>query len=179
FDRGGSADSLYYLESVSLQGNARMHEAVAPRVSKNVLEPVQTNEVQAGESGSATASTDMFEKNYPAAESEQPNLPDGALEDQWAIAAQSGLKIAIKKGGWYRVTQPQMAATGFNPAVDIRNLRLFGDGKEVAISTSQSSGQFGSGDYIEFYGRGLETPTTDVRTYYLIAGTTPGKRVIG
>jgi hypothetical protein len=50
---------------------------------------------------------------------------------------------------------------------------------EVAISTSQSSGPFGASDFIEFYGRRLDTPTTDTRIYYLVAGTVPGKRVIG
>ncbi len=179
FDRGGTADSVYYIESVSLQGTARIHEAVTPVANKAVPGSAQTTDAQAGVNASATESTDTFEKYYPAAESQQPNLPNGTLEDQWAIAAQSGLKIAIKKDGWYRVTQPQIAAAGLNPTVDIRNLRLFVDGREVAISTSQRSGQFGSDDYIEFYGRGLDTPTTDVHTYYLIAGTIPGKRVIG
>ena len=179
FDRGGTADSVYYIESVGLEGTARIHEAVTPVANQAVPGSAQTADAPAGENASATESTDMFEKYYPAAESQQLNSPNGSLEDQWAIAAQSGLKIAIKKDGWYRVTQPQMAAAGFSPTVDIRNLRLFVDGREVAISTSQRSGQFGSGDYIEFYGRGLDTPTTDVRTYYLIAGTIPGKRVIG
>jgi hypothetical protein len=72
-----------------------------------------------------------------------------------------------------------MVAAGFNPAVDTKNLRLFVEANEVAISTNQSSGQFGVGDYIEFYGQGLDRPTTDSQIYYLIAGTTPGKRVRG
>lgn len=77
------------------------------------------------------------------------------------------------------MTQQQMVAAGFNPTVDIQNLRLFVDATEVAINTNQFSGHFGSGDYIEFYGRGLDTPTTDTRIYYLTAGTTAGKRVRG
>jgi hypothetical protein len=107
------------------------------------------------------------------------NSPQGTIQEQWAIAAQTSLKIGIKKDGWYRVTQQQMVAAGFNPTVDIRNLRLFVDANEVAIGTNQLIGSFSSGDYIEFYGRGLDTPTTDTRVYYLIAGTTPGKRITG
>ena len=110
---------------------------------------------------------------------QQTNLATNAIQTQWEIAAQTALKIAINREGWYRVTQPQMVAAGFNPVVDIRNLRLFVDANEVAINTSQVTGQFGSSDYIEFYGRGVDTPTTDKHIYYLIAGTTPGKRVIG
>ena len=72
---------------------------------------------------------------------------NGSVEDQWAIAAQPGLKIYIKKDGWYRVTQPQMAAAGFNSAVDVNNLLLYGDGLELAIRTSKRNGPVNSGDY--------------------------------
>lgn len=173
FDRGGTADSTYFIESVSLQGTTKTFEPLSPVMDRTAA---QTPEPLNGSSASAPESPDSFEKYYPAAEA-QLNSPQGALEDQWAIAAQTALKIAIRKDGWYRVTQPQMVAAGFNPTVDIRNLRLFVDAQEVAINTSQQSGPFGSGDYIEFYGRGLDKPTADTRTYYLLAGTTRGKRV--
>jgi len=173
FDRGGSAASIYFIESVSVAGAAEMHGAIRPVTSKAVPD-FEAPEALNG--GSATESNDTFEKHYPAAEAQQPAFSGGTLQDQWAIAAQTALKIAIDKAGWYRVTQPQMVAAGFNPTVDIRNLRLFVDATEVAINTSQLQGQFGSGDYIEFYGTGLDTPTTDKRIYYLIAGTVPGKR---
>jgi hypothetical protein len=176
FDRGGTADSTYYIESVSLQGTTKTHEAIRPSKTASGLEQIPETPGPAG--ANATQSLDSFENYYPAAESEI-NSPTGTLEDQWAIAAQSGLKIGIKKDGWYRVTKTQMAAAGFNPTVDIQNLRLFVDAQEVAINTSQHSGPFGPSDYIEFYGRGLDTPTTDTRTYYLTGGTTPGRRVRG
>lgn len=172
-DRSGTADSVYYIESINLQGATKLHDALGPVVNQSGAG------TQTPESSSGTESADQPERSYPAGGSPQLNLPNGQLEDQFAIAAQTALKIAVKKDGWYRVTQPQMVAAGFNPTVDIRNLRLFGEAKEVAISTSQSSGQFGASDYIEFYGRRLDTPTTDARIYYLVAGTTPGKRVIG
>jgi hypothetical protein len=176
-DRGGTGDSTYYIESVGLQGTAKLHEQLSPVTSKTASGFAQAPDSLNGAEANASESADSFEKYYPA--EREIDSPAGALEDQWAIAAQSALKIAIKKDGWYRVTQPQMVAVGFNPAVDIRNLRLFVDAQEVAINTSQHSGPFGSSDYIEFYGRALDTPTTDTRTYYLTAGTTPGKRVRG
>ena len=176
FDRGGTADSTYYIESVSLLGATKTHEAIRPSKTASGLEQIPATQDPAG--ANAAQSTDSFANYYPAAES-LVNSPTGTLEDQWAIAAQSGLKIGIKKDGWYRVTKAQMAAAGFNPTVDIANLRLFVDAQEVAINTSHQSGPFGPSDYIEFYGRGLDIPTTDTRTYYLTAGTTPGKRVRG
>ena len=177
FDRGGSADATYFIESVSLDGVLKLHQPITPVTSKTTSE----FEPAAGGPSAAdvNATPDAPSKSYPAAEAQQPNLPTGTLPEQWAIAGQTALKISIKRDGWYRVTQPQMAAAGFNPSVDIRNLRLFVDANEVAIHTSQLTGLFGSSDFIEFYGVGLNLPTTDVRTYYLIAGTTPGKRVGG
>jgi hypothetical protein len=174
-DRSGSLDATYFVETVSADGGTSMHEPVTPKASKTNSEFQQTS--AAGET--ATAAVDLFDKSYPVAEALQPNRASGTLQEQWAIAAQPALKIAIKKDGWYRVTQPQMASAGFNTAGDIRNLRLFVDANEVAIGTSQSSGAFGSADYLEFYGRGLDATTTDTRIYYLISGNTPGKRVIG
>jgi hypothetical protein len=178
FDRGGTTDATYYIESINLQGTAKTYEALSPVTSKAVSSFPQAPEASNAEGAKAAESSDSFEKYYPAAEADISS-PQGALEDQWAIAAQTGLKIGIKQDGWYRVTQAQMVAAGFNPTVDIRNLRLFGDAQEVAINTSQFSGAFGPSDYIEFYGRGLDLPTTDTRIYYLIAGTSPGKRVRG
>lgn len=177
-DPKGDSSSVYYVESVNLQGATKAHEAVSADATSARNAPVFSQTVEAQSPQSPTDANATFEKSYPAAESSL-TLTDGPVADQWPIAAQSALKIGIKKDSWYRVTQPQMVAAGFSPTVDIRNLRLFADAKEVAISTSQSSGAFGASDYIEFYGRGLDTPTTDTRTYYLIAGTTPGKRVIG
>ena len=175
FDRNGSASATYVVEAVDVNGATLSAPAFAPVFSKALSGFEETANV----ADVTTAVTNPFQKYFPAAEAYQPNATNGAIEQQWAIAGQSALKIAIKRDGWYRVTQPQMAAAGFSPNVDIRNLRLFVDGNEVAILTSQITGQFSANDYIEFYGRGLDTPTTDTHIYYLIADTTPGKRVGG
>ena len=33
-------------------------------------------------------------------------------------------------------------------------------------------------EYVAFYGRGLDTPSTDRRVYWLVSGTQPGKRLL-
>lgn len=178
FDAGGTAESIYYIESVSLSRASRFHEPVAPVFQKDVpgrkVGPRNQAEAEANSEDNG-----YREVGYPAASftSNAQYISASTLEDQWAVAAQTGVKIGIKKQGWYRVTQPQMAAVGFNPTVDIRNLQLFADGLEVAINTSQSGGLFGPSDYIEFFGSGIDVLTSDTRTYYLIAGASPGKRV--
>ncbi|HEY0348486.1 MAG TPA: C25 family cysteine peptidase, partial [Pyrinomonadaceae bacterium] len=60
---------------------------------------------------------------------------------------------------------------------DARKLQLFVDGNEVAISVSRDNGQLSSTDFVEFWGQGLDTPTTDTQVYWLINGSQPGKRI--
>ena len=175
FDREGTADSVYYIESEGLNGNRKTYQSLI-NVSRGELAGNQQS-VEAI-SGSLTAQSAFLSqglKEYPA-ELARPQSTLGQIDTQWTVAAQSALKIQINHDGWYRVTQQQMSAAGFNPIVDVKNLSVFGDGREIAIKTSKDSGQLSIGDYLEFYGRGLDTPDSDTRIYYLIAGTQPGKR---
>ena len=41
----------------------------------------------------------------------------------------------------------------------------------------QSDGRLGKNDFIEFYGEGLDTFSTDTRVYWLVVGKTRGKRI--
>jgi Peptidase family C25 len=173
-DRSGTADSTYEIESVGLMGELRTYSGIKPIRNERVAQSLLGANA-ADQTGAQNAALNEF--SFPG--SSRPSAPAGAVEDQWVIASRFGLKIHIKADGWYRVTQQQMAAAGFNPTVDIRNLALFGDGKEVPIRTSKDVGTFVSGDYIEFYARGLDTPTADTRIYYLLAGTSRGKRIEG
>lgn len=172
FDKSGSADATYVVEAVGVDGGT---EILGSPISIAVGDESLSDEVATAQGESSKA---VGTNNFPAA-LDQSLAPAGAVEDQWSVAGQAGVKIAIKKDGWYRVTHGQITAAGFNPSVDVRNLRLFGDGKEVSILTSKFSGNFAAGDYFEFYGRGRDTATTDTRTYYLIAGATAGKRIRG
>src|SRR6185312_14004302 len=174
FDKAGTADSTYEIESIDLFGAQRTVAAVAPIRNESIVKSIADAMPQ---EASGAQSPPSAEQSFPG--TTQINTPTGPVEDQWVIASKFGLKIHIKSDGWYRVTQQQMAAAGFNPTVDIRNLSLYGDGKEVAIRTNKDVGQLVSGDFIEFYGRGIDIPTADTRIYYLIAETSPGKRVTG
>ena len=92
---------------------------------------------------------------------------------------QSGaVKIAIKREGWYRLTQAELVAAGLSKLTDPRLLQLFVDGREQAISVSgQEDGSFDPSDSIDFYATGIDSPFSDTRTYYLAAGKQAGLRV--
>lgn len=170
----GTQDSVYLVEAVSTVGEVELSESVHTDSVEGKLKSGLVESITAARTDKSPSS----ELSYPTGSKELASNT-GTLEDQWAIAAQPALKIDIKIDGWYRVTHAQSTAVGFNPAVDIKNLRLYGDGQEIAILTSKSSGQFIAGDYFEFFGRGLDTATSGRRTYYLTAGSQPGRRIRG
>ena len=83
-----------------------------------------------------------------------------------------------QRTGWYRVTRRELVAAGLDRKVDPRLLQLFVDGIEQAIYVKgEKDGRFGRYDFIEFYGEGLDTLSTDTRIYWLVVGQTPGKRI--
>ncbi len=99
-------------------------------------------------------------------------------EEQWLLAAQSGIKIYIRENGWYRVGQPELVAAGLNPDVDPRYLRLYADGEERSMTVLGSDdGRFDPVDAVEFYGRGLDRQFSDARVYWLVVGSRPGRRI--
>ncbi len=170
-DQAGTADSIYEIESVNIDGGVSLSEPVkAVNTDRGLDQYTLYREV--------SESQRPDERSFPAAAPQGMSV-NGPIEQQWEVASQPGVKISIKRDGWYKVTQQQIAATGFNAVVDIKNLRLFADGREVELLTSKSAGPFGSGDSFEFFGRGIDVSTTDTRIYYLIAGATPGRRVRG
>jgi hypothetical protein len=51
------------------------------------------------------------------------------------------------------------------------------DGQELPILVTGERWKFRLGDAVEFYGLGLDTASTDARTYWLVVGSNPGKRI--
>jgi hypothetical protein len=63
-------------------------------------------------------------------------------------------------------------------SVDPRYLQLWVDGEERPLAVrGEGDGRFDMHDTLEFYGVGLDTPFTDTRTYWLVEGIHPGRRV--
>ncbi len=95
-------------------------------------------------------------------------------EQPWTLPNEKAAKLTVKQNGWYRVTAAELKAVGFNTNVNPGVLQLFADGAEVPL---RASGKGNSVDLIEFYGRGVETPTTDTRVYWLTVGQRAGLRI--
>jgi hypothetical protein len=174
FDAEGNLNSRYYLEDIDLKGAKTLSRPFAPLWSDSLPKSQQAKTISEVSAAQALATTQM---GGPTGTLDKPAVAPAAIQDQWTIAAQPGLKIGVKQDGWYRVTQPDMVAAGFDVSPDSRNLRLFADGREVPIEVNKSGGPLTANDYLEFYGTGLDIPTTDTHVYYLINGSQAGLRI--
>ncbi|HEV2883995.1 MAG TPA: C25 family cysteine peptidase [Pyrinomonadaceae bacterium] len=98
---------------------------------------------------------------------------------QKVLAAMPSHKLSVRATGWYRVTQQALAAAGFNWKSDLRYLQLYADGGEVPIkiNSGKGGGPLQPGDSIEFYGVAADTPFSDTREYWLVAGFKHGQRI--
>lgn len=198
----GTGPVQYWLEDWDLSGKRTMHGPVRPVYSdepppeKNQAvpegsqplqqqEPVQLSEVGrwAGkhdpEGATPSSAWNVAPRRVMAASQDGKKDPSAErLTTQWELASQPAMKIAVRKEGWYRVSQPKLAAAGLPAGVDPRKLQLFADGVEQSIVVKvKSDWKFDAGDWIEFYGTGLDTLWTDRRTYWLVEGKSQGKRV--
>ncbi|MGQ9645214.1 MAG: DUF2341 domain-containing protein [Thermodesulfobacteriota bacterium] len=93
---------------------------------------------------------------------------------QWYLASRPAVKLLVRQEGWYRVTQSELVAAGLSPKANPRLLQLYTEGIEQPIKVIGKGLKF---EAIEFYGIGLDTPSTDTRVYWLIEGSRPGKRI--
>jgi len=125
--------------------------------------------------GLLTSSEALLKRSAPSGNS----VPDPqANAVQRSLAGRPAMKLLVREEGWYRVSQPELAAAGMNTNFNPKHLHLYADGNELPIRViAEKDNQFGPRDAIEFYGIGLDTPSTDARVYWLVVGSRPGKRM--
>jgi len=182
FDAQGSAGTQYELEAVDLRGD---RQTFAPRyaaINAYHGDPKKGRSLMLAEIATASRSGANAQHGWatgtamaPAKQTAQQRA-DSLATQQW-VAAQPGVKIRVNQTGWYRVTQPQLVAAGFDAAADAAMLQLYVDGSEVPIRLGGNGPKLGPTDSLEFYGVGLDALTTDTHTYYLVSGTQPGLRI--
>ncbi len=193
-DRGTAATgATYWLEDVDLNGTrtmngpARVEESQSTQraISAQVMAQSRARSITVAEwndPASSAATVSWHDTSASHMLQASPIFP-GKLTDrrnvQFALAGQAAVKIFVDHEGWYKVTQPELVAAGLSPFADARSLQLYVEGVQQPIRVTGASGAtFGPQAAIEFYGTGIDTPFSDKRVYWLVAGQTGGKRII-
>ncbi len=174
FDIDGVAGTMYSIEGLARNGQrfpSKDLEAVTVKsieaetgTSVEVFRYARLSTNSDVERNTATISGDLLD-----IVSRYAQEPDAEM--QRVVAAQPGAKIAVRRDGFYRVTSAELQAAGFPVNSDSTKWRLFMNGNEQAISVGPN------GSFIDFYGRGIDTPETDTRYYYLVSDIITGKRI--
>lgn len=174
YDADGSLDSVYVIDNTFIGGRLSSGTPFGVRYVRDLevevgrsradIERVngsKTGIVLRGGLGLTKELSEIIEHAQPEAD---------INTHRWVVS-QPGAKISVKSEGFYRVTRSQLETAGFNVNSPSANWRLFMEGVEQAIIV-------GAGDqYIEFYGTGRDTRESDTRVYYLLADSTPGRRI--
>lgn len=176
FDPQGSARALYVIESIDVNGYKQTSREFYPQIVADLT-------ALAG--GSSEQLQKRSAASNPSLQKDDLNLPtdleagaqtnnfvpaDAAATQKW-VAAQPGAKIAVKQDGLYRVTRAELQNGGFNVNAATNLWQLYADGVEQSINIGAN------GDYIEFYGRGVNSLESDSRIYYLVVGNQTGRRM--
>jgi hypothetical protein len=174
FDAEGRLSDKYYIESIGSQGKIKSFGPIysqqvadlskMPGVDSFLLTNAAKNIDSSTEKSSPVLPKDLVSKN-------NIKTISTAQTTQFWLASQPGVKIGVKKEGIYRVLRADLQTAGFNVNAATSTWQLYADGVEQPIIVDPS------GNYIEFYGRGLDTLATDMRNYFLVVGTTNGKRI--
>jgi len=185
----GKAATTYLLEDIDVNGKRVMHGPISPipggklpaQAQALLLSQLQTNAPATTEQRQflpGSASTVTQPVNNPGKGFGKGAPLSAGLQTQWDIASQPGVKLLINKTGWYRVTQSELVAAGFDVTRAPSFLQLYVDGQEIPFRVNGGNfGRLAAGDSIEFYARAIDTTYTNQRAYYLINGTQAGRRI--
>lgn len=175
----GKSDARYYVEEINLNGESKWHGPIISGDIMGTIKDVDYDLAQSatidelGNGSSALSATAAMEPRVT-----QPGLMAVTLAGKANVAGQAGVKMLVKREGIYRVTQEELAAAGFDTSINPRFMQLVAGGQEHPLSViGGEDGRFNAGDAIEFYGVGLDSPWTDARAYWLVAGSQAGRRI--
>ena len=168
----------YWLEDRDINGQSKWHGPFYPNRVAGKQQPPSVQQAR------TLASLSMTEANSSQVES-RGSLVSAAAASGSAKQVQSlipsspnTVKLQVKREAWYRVSAQELFNAGLDPSVDPRWLQLFVDGKQQAISvTGQDDGRFDPQDAVEFYGMGIDSPFSELRTYYLVTAKQAGLRI--
>ena len=175
----GDTQAQYWLEDVDLKGVSTWHGPVTVQKAEGGRQKAEGRAETRSKLLSELGNGEAHDTSWPSERRAAGATIDAAsFAAQATLASQPAAKITVKHEGWYRMTQSELAAAGFDTKINPRKLQLLVEGREVPIEVQgEEDGSFDAGDAIEFYGVGLESPFTESRVYWLVEGNQSGQRV--
>ncbi|MBX3282447.1 MAG: hypothetical protein KF756_08220 [Acidobacteria bacterium] len=173
FDKAGVPGTSYYYETIFLNGSRSRSQTTTAVYDSSLNSGLSRALAGYGISraGSpADLSTSDLDLPKILRDEMLSSLSKPNSRMQRRLSTFVGAKIGIKKTGYYRVTAAALSGVNFNVNSDPATWQLFVDGNEVAMNVDPN------GQFIEFFGRGIDTLETNTRTFYLTSGNGIGKR---
>ncbi len=174
FHRFGDVNSSYVIESLNVSGQRHNSNLIQTRLVDDLTAIAGTSsealDIQARNANPVITGSESLLPADLAAEVEANRLAPNPVTQLW-VAAQPGVKIGIKQEGFYRVTRASLEANGFDINTPTNRWQLYVNGVEQAINIVND------GEYVEFYGTGVDTLESDTQAYYLVVGANDGKRI--
>ncbi|MBV9214955.1 MAG: hypothetical protein JO053_02165, partial [Acidobacteria bacterium] len=166
FDPEGTPSTNYLVQNLSTSGEKLDSPVVTTQKVGRTSPSALMGQGFGEDNGDSSA---LMERQYLTSGLAATATPN--LTNQRLVASQPGVKIAVRREGYYRVTKAELQSAGFDTSSNSNNWQLFADGNEQGITVGPSN------SYIEFYGRPVDTPESETHEYYLIAGSSGGKRI--
>jgi hypothetical protein len=182
-DNSPASGGLYWLEDVDLNGTRTLHGPVAvgaAPVAAVLPRSAMIQDLTTAAKLAPRPDVAITQNGGPVARVREsighsdPKTASGEIG--FKLAALPAVKIFVDHEGWYRVTQPQLAAAGFSANGNAKFLHLYAEGIEQAMKVTGGE-QFGPQSAIEFYGTAIDTPYSGQRVYWLAEGRGPGLRI--
>jgi uncharacterized repeat protein (TIGR01451 family) len=184
-DNSPDASGPYWLEDVDLNGTRTLHGPITLESGAATMPALTPSRSAMIEDLTAAANlaprpdVAITQNASPTARVRESISRSGATgasnEIGFKLAAAPAVKIYVDREGWYRVTQPQLAAVGLANA-NAKFLHLYAEGFEQPIRVAGGE-RFGPQSAIEFYGTAIDTPYSGQRVYWLTEGPGPGLRI--
>ena len=175
FDAAGRYDSAYYIEALSLTGQKTRTAQFYAQYVSNLADASKRSREEMEQRGLTQSA--VLEQSALAytkdiiLESETTTLVPDPATHRFVISQPGVARIGVKGEGLVRVSRAQLEAAGFDATTDSSLWQLYVEGVEQPMIIGAG------GTYIEFYGKGTDTVETDIRKYYLLNGTSAGKRI--
>lgn len=175
YDEKGTGDSLYVIVALTIGGDPVESAPFYPTYVADLnslsgfrqRDPVRRNTTN----GLLYGTKPIVEDKELRTEIESYQLVPDPVTHRTVISTPGSVKIGVRTAGPTRVTRTELQNAGFNVNGDTSTWQLFTEGNEQAITIGPNA------DYIEFFGKGVDTVESDMRMYYLIQGVGIGKRI--